>query len=84
MISRGFVRILLLLPAAVCLGRAQDTAELLKRMQAMEERIKTLEAEVQTLKGQPAAPVAPANPPAAMPPAAPTAIPPEPSLRRIM
>jgi hypothetical protein len=38
---------------------AQDTAELLNRMRAMEERIKTLEAEVQTLKGQPA-PAAPA------------------------
>ena len=37
---------------------AQDTVELLTRMKAMEERIKTLEAEVQTLKGQqpPAAP----------------------------
>lgn len=37
---------------------AQDTAELLTRMKAMEERIRTLEAEVQTLKGQqpPAAP----------------------------
>jgi hypothetical protein len=34
---------------------AQDTAELLKRMQAMESRIQGLEAEVQTLKGQPAA-----------------------------
>ena len=37
---------------------AQDTAELLARMKAMEERIKTLEAEVQTLKGQPPAPSA--------------------------
>ena len=39
---------------------AQDTAELLKRMQAMEARIQALEAEVQTLKGQPAAATAPA------------------------
>jgi cell division protein FtsB len=39
---------------------AQDSAELLKRMQAMEERIKALEAEVQTLKGQPAAAPTPA------------------------
>lgn len=41
---------------------AQDNTELLNRMRAMEERIKTLEAEVQTLKGQPVAPapVAPA------------------------
>src|SRR5512141_1065401 len=35
---------------------AQDTAELLARMKAMEERIKTLEAEVQTLKGRQPAP----------------------------
>ena len=34
---------------------AQDTTELLNRMRAMEERIKALEAEVQTLKAQPAA-----------------------------
>jgi hypothetical protein len=40
---------------------AQDTAELLARMKAMEERIKSLEAEVQTLKGQ--------QPPAASVPA---------------
>ncbi|MDP8982626.1 MAG: hypothetical protein M3O35_18770 [Acidobacteriota bacterium] len=49
--------------AVVCLtpfcGLAQDSAELLARMKAMEERIKSLEAEVQTLKSQPAA-VAPA------------------------
>jgi hypothetical protein len=40
---------------------AQDSAELLARMKAMEDRIKSLEAEVQTLKGQQAAatPVAP-------------------------
>src|SRR5258708_2515510 len=34
---------------------AQDSAELLARMKAMEDRIKSLEAEVQTLKGQQAA-----------------------------
>ena len=39
---------------------AQDSAELLARMKAMEDRIKSLEAEVQTLKGQQAA--APATP----------------------
>jgi hypothetical protein len=38
---------------------AQDAAELLKRMQAMEARIQALEAEVQALKGQPAAATAP-------------------------
>ena len=41
---------------------AQDNAELLNRMKAMEERIKALEAEVQTLKGQQAAAPAPAIP----------------------
>jgi hypothetical protein len=48
---------------------AQDTAELLKRMQAMEARIQALEAEVQTLKGQPAAATAPAPQAAATAPA---------------
>ncbi|MEO8597519.1 MAG: hypothetical protein ABI759_29645 [Candidatus Solibacter sp.] len=45
---------------------AQDTTELLNRMKAMEDRIRTLEAEVQTLKGQPAAvvPAAPSPAPA--------------------
>jgi hypothetical protein len=37
----------------------QDSAELLARMKAMEERIKSLEAEVQTLKNQPAPAAAP-------------------------
>ena len=46
---------------------AQDTAELLTRMKAMEERIKTLEAEVQTLKGQPPAPATPAPPSSRLP-----------------
>jgi hypothetical protein len=76
---KGF-RLFLLMPAFACLCAAQDTAELLNRMKAMEDRIKALEAEVQSLKGQPATPAVaatPANPPAAMPPAAPTAIPPE-------
>jgi hypothetical protein len=58
---------------AVCLcpfaAVAQNSAELLARMQAMEERIKALEAEVQTLKGQPAA--APAPTAAQAPPTAP-------------
>jgi cell division protein FtsB len=61
---------------------AQQPADLLARMQAMEERIKALEAEVQTLKGQPpaAAPApavaqAPQIPPAELaPPQAPTTL----------
>jgi hypothetical protein len=44
---------------------AQDNTELLNRMKAMEDRIKTLEAEVQSLKGQPA-PASPAQPLAAV------------------
>jgi hypothetical protein len=55
-----------ILIGAVCLGAsplaAQDTAELLNRMKAMEERIKVLEAEVQSLKGQPPAPASQAAP----------------------
>src|SRR4051812_513436 len=43
-------------------GMAQDNTELLNRMKVMEDRIKALEAEVQTLKGQPGAPVAAAAP----------------------
>lgn len=39
----------------------QDNGELLARMKAMEERIKSLEAEVQTLKGQQPAAPAPAE-----------------------
>jgi hypothetical protein len=54
---KTFVLIASLLPLAA----AQDS-ELLTRMKAMEDRIKALEAEVQTLKGQPAAPVAPSPP----------------------
>ncbi len=45
---------------------AQDSTELLTRMKQMEDRIKSLEAEVQALKGQPAAP--PVAPPAAQVP----------------
>ena len=37
----------------LCSG--QDTAELLNRMKAMEDKIKSLESEVQELKGQQAA-----------------------------
>src|ERR1700676_5180379 len=40
--------------------RAQDNSEILNRMKAMEDRIRTLEAEVQSLKGAPAAPAPPA------------------------
>ena len=53
--------------------QAQDNAELLQRMSAMEQRIKALEAEIQTLKGQQPAPVPVAPPAAATPPAAPLA-----------
>jgi hypothetical protein len=53
------MRGLALAPVLACLMAgglmAQDTTELLNRMRAMEDRIKALEAEVQTLKGQPAA-----------------------------
>jgi hypothetical protein len=41
---------------------SQDSAELLTRMKAMEERIKSLEAEVQTLKSQQAASPVPGTP----------------------
>ena len=41
---------------------AQDTTELLNRMKAMEDRIKALEAEVQTLKARPPGTVAAAAP----------------------
>ncbi len=44
---------------------AQDVTELLNRMKAMEDRIHALEAEVQTLKGQQPAAVAPQPQPAA-------------------
>ena len=45
---------------------AQDTAELLARMRAMEERMQQLEAQLKALQGQPATAAAPA--PAAPPP----------------
>jgi len=59
---------------------AQDTAELLNRMKAMEDRIKALEAEVQALKGQPTS-VTPTQPAAmAVTPVAPApSIPQEPT-----
>jgi hypothetical protein len=52
--------------------RAQDSTELLNRMKAMEERIKSLEAELQAVKGQQAALTAamtatPSTPPPAQP-----------------
>ena len=61
---------ILLAPALLCFLAAalpaQDTAELLNRMRAMEDRIKALEAEVHALKNQPAAaPAAPLVAPAA-------------------
>ena len=48
---------LVLIAACLCplTAAAQDSAELLARMKAMEDRIKSLEAEVQMLKGQQAA-----------------------------
>lgn len=73
----------ILAPALACLFAggvaAQDNAELLNRMKAMEERIQALEAEVRTLRGQqsaavPAPPTAAAvvpAPPAAAEPAVP-------------
>jgi hypothetical protein len=50
---------------ATALG-AQDTSELLNRMKAMEDRIHALETEVQTLKAQQTAAVAPQPQPAAV------------------
>ena len=67
------MRILVLAPVLACLFTshlaAQDNTELLNRMKAMEERIKALEAEVQSLKLQQAAiaTLAPAAAPAAAP-----------------
>ena len=60
-----------MVPAAACLLAvqlpAQDTAELLNRMKAMEDRIQALEAELQSLKSQQAAAPAPAAAPTAAP-----------------
>src|SRR5690348_14312245 len=84
-VPRGeILRRVLLAPLIICslpavLG-AQDTAELLKRMKAMEDRIQGLEAEVQTLKGQLAATApAPAPNPAPAQAAAQPQAPPEPN-----
>jgi hypothetical protein len=77
--TNGRIRVLLLV-SFLCAGaaRAQDNNELLNRMKAMEDRIKALEAEVQSLKGQPAVTAAaPASPPTPIAPAAPAAVPPE-------
>ena len=80
------MQILKIVPAVVCILafplRAQDNAELLKRIQAMDERIKSLEAQVADLKGQQAALTAavqsaPAAPAAPVAPAAPGALAPE-------
>ena len=49
----GFAALVVCLSPLAVLG--QDSAELLARMKAMEDRIKSLEAEVQELKGQQAA-----------------------------
>src|SRR3954463_8899178 len=79
MSTRGSIPVFLLV-SFLCAPalRAQDNTELLNRMKAMEDRIKALEAEVQSLRGQPpVTAAAPANPPAATPPAAPAAVPPE-------
>ena len=52
---------------AASTARAQDSAELLARLKAMEERIQTLEAEVRALKSpQPGVPAAPAEAPVAL------------------
>jgi hypothetical protein len=72
------MRILMLAPALACLFAAQlpaqDTTELLNRMKAMEDRIRSLETEVKTLKQtavapQPIAAVPGTAPPAMAPPA---------------
>lgn len=61
-----------LFPALVA---AEDTAELLNRMKAMEDRIKALEAEVQQLKAAKGPEAAPAPAQQAAVPAAPAAVP---------
>ena len=58
------MRVLMVAPGLLCIIAArlsaQDTAELLNRIKAMEGRIQTLEFEVQNLKSQPGvAPPAP-------------------------
>lgn len=68
------MRRLMLVPGMVCAFTAllpgQDTAELLKRMKTMEDRIQVLEQEVETLKAEKAA-AAPVAPPEEAPPPAP-------------
>jgi hypothetical protein len=59
---RGILTIFALAPALVCVAAAQDNTELLNRMRAMEDRIKTLEAEVQTLKAAQTAAAVPTQP----------------------
>ena len=86
------MRILVLALALACLFGAQlpaqDTTELLNRMKAMEDRIKSLEAEVQTLKqtaavtpppatAAPNIPAQPAVPIPAQPVPIPAALPPQ-------
>ena len=60
------MRMFMLAAAAACLSAAhlaaQDATELLNRMKAMEDRIKSLEAEVQALKSQQTPPAAPTPP----------------------
>jgi hypothetical protein len=70
---RHLLKLAAILGLCATTALAQDSAEILKRMKAMEERINALETELRTLKGervaqaaQPAAPVAP--PPVEMPP----------------
>src|ERR1019366_6102671 len=59
------MRVLMLAPGLLCIIAArlsaQDTADLLNRIKAMEARIQALESEVQNLKSQPAV-VPPAAP----------------------
>jgi hypothetical protein len=67
---RRIVFALMTLWVAPILLPAQDNAELLNRIKAMEERIRALEGEVQALKGQPApAPIPEPPPPLAQAPA---------------
>ena len=61
--TRAFVAALFVVPLA-----AQDNTELLNRMKVMEDRIKALEAEVQSLKGQAPPTTAAAPQPVAPPP----------------
>ena len=60
---RRIVFALVTLWVAPILLPAQDNAELLNRIKAMEERIRALESEVQALKGQPPPSPIPEPPP---------------------